>query len=95
MTALPQDDPSVKRLRATALSAYNVCLKLEELTKTKTEQEQIRARVLGYLILHIPSVPALDELEKVIKSCNNDHEALLKLGESFINYYIRPCKSDA
>ncbi|KAK7037465.1 hypothetical protein VNI00_010957 [Paramarasmius palmivorus] len=57
----------------------------------KTKKELIQSRVLGYLILHTPPI-ALHELEQAIHSCKGDRNALLKLGESFINYFIRPFK---
>ncbi|KAK7034709.1 hypothetical protein VNI00_012116 [Paramarasmius palmivorus] len=85
MTALPQDNPSVKGLRATALSAYNVCLKLEELSKTKTEQERIQARVLVKKYKgrtppssYHPSRPSSDKdkekMELEIKEAPKDHK---------------------
>ncbi|KAK7030885.1 hypothetical protein VNI00_013995 [Paramarasmius palmivorus] len=80
------------RLSGNALSAYNVCLGLEKIAKDRTEKERIQARVLGYLIIHAPSPTATSELLNVIHSCSNDHDKLFKLGEAFINYYIRPFK---
>ncbi|KAF9062237.1 hypothetical protein BDP27DRAFT_1233929 [Rhodocollybia butyracea] len=49
----------------------------------------IRARVLGYLTLEAPSIPALAEIVKVIHSCKGSHDKLSELGQSFIDYFIR------
>jgi hypothetical protein len=91
MTALPKATET--QLTGNALSAYNVCLHLEEIAEAKTGKELIQARVLGYLIICAPSTTAVSELVNVIESCNNDPDKLFGLGKCFINYYIRPCKS--
>ncbi|KAK7037503.1 hypothetical protein VNI00_010995 [Paramarasmius palmivorus] len=88
MTALPKATET--QLTGNVLSAYNVCLELEEIAEDKTEKERIQARVLGYLIIHAPN--AVSELLRVIHSCNNEPDKLFKLGECFINYFIRPFK---
>ncbi|KAK1225519.1 hypothetical protein PQX77_011538 [Marasmius sp. AFHP31] len=71
-------------------SAYQVCLDLE--SQAKTNQQYIHARVLGYFIIHAPSVQALSEVQKQIHSCENDYDNLFTLGESFVKYFIRPFK---
>ncbi len=72
-----------------ALSAYNVCLDFER--DTKIDDDAIRARVLGYLILHAPSLHARHQVIKVIHLCAQNYDSLSELGQSFINYFIRPC----
>jgi hypothetical protein len=93
MTALPPaSSKQVGNLEPNALSAYNVCLDFECAAAAKTDIDTIRARVLGYLILHAPSIHARHEVVKVIHSCAQNYDALSELGDSFIDYFIRPCK---
>lgn len=77
-------------LEDNALSAYNICLHFQS---NATDDDVIRARVLGYLILHAPSATAQHEVVKVIHSSKHDFKTLSELGQTFINYFIRPCKS--
>ena len=77
-------------LHPSAIGAYNVCIDFE--SWATTDESRIRARVLGYLIIHAPSVTALHEVVKVIHPCAHDIQTLSDLGESFIDYFIRPCK---
>jgi len=91
MTALPPADPrQIGNLEPNALSAYNVCLDFER--DAKIDNDAIRARVLGCLILHAPSLHARHEVVKVIHSCAQNYDALSELGHSFIDYFIHPCK---
>jgi hypothetical protein len=93
MTALPPaGSEQVGNLEPNALSAYNVCLDFECAAAAKTDIDAICARVLGYLILHAPSLHARHEVVKVIHSCAQNSDALSELGHSFIDYFIRPCK---
>ena len=79
-----------------AISAYNVCLGFERQTNEHgTENDLIKARILGYMILYSPSIAARHEVVKVIHSCNNDYGSLLVLGAHFLDYYIRPCEQSA
>jgi hypothetical protein len=73
------------------LSAYNVILDFEH--NAKTDNDALHARILGYLILHAPSIHARHEMVRVIHSCEQNHETLSELGQHFINFFIRPCKS--
>ncbi len=55
MTALPPANPrQIGDLEPNALGAYNVYLDFERDAKTD-DDTWIRARLLGYLILHAPS----------------------------------------
>ncbi|KZT08965.1 uncharacterized protein LAESUDRAFT_723269 [Laetiporus sulphureus 93-53] len=92
MTALPPaaEATQISDLEPNALSAYNVCLAFEH--DAKTEKDVVRARLLGYLILHAPSLDALHEVVRVIHSCSDDYNTLSDLGECFINVFIRPFK---
>ena len=90
MVAVPLPIAKETRLEDNPLSAYNVCLDFQ----SKAHNDDVmRARVLGYLILNAPSATALHEVVKVIHSCSHDFRSLSELGETFINYFIRPCKS--
>ena len=90
MTALPPADyMQIGNMEPDTLSAYNVCLDFER--DTKIDNDAIRARVLGYLILYSPSIHAHHEVIKVIHSCAQNYDALSELGQSFIEYFIHPC----
>jgi hypothetical protein len=93
MTALPPaGSEQVGNLEPNALSAYNFCLDFECAAAAKTDIDAIRARVLGYLILHAPSIHARHEVIKVIHSCAQKYDTLSELGQYFIDSFIRPCK---
>lgn len=82
--------PEAMQLGSSELSAYRVCLDFQENVTEPTRI--IYARVLGYLILYAPNQSARAEITKVIHSCSHGFEALSELGQSFLDYYIRPCK---
>ena len=86
----PANNSEAAQLGPNALSAYKVCLAFQQ--KFTEEILIIHARILGYLILHAPNLNVRHEIVKEIHSCNNDFELLSKLGQSFIDYYICPCK---
>ncbi|KAH8828744.1 hypothetical protein DL96DRAFT_1595475 [Flagelloscypha sp. PMI_526] len=89
MTALPNSNNV--SLDGNDLNAYDVCLAFESHSvHNSLTQDIMHARVLGYLILHAPSDNARHEIAKVIHSCDRDYVLLSQLGESFINYFIRP-----
>ena len=73
-----------------ALSAYNVCLTLEN--KATSDESRIHARILGYLILSAPSSAALTDVVKAIHSCAQDEMTLLELGKCFRLWFILPCR---
>lgn len=87
--AVPLPVAKETRLEDNALSAYNVCLDFQS---KAPDDDVIPARVLGYLILNAPSATAQHEVVKVIHSCKHDFRTLSELGETFINYFIRPFK---
>ncbi|KZT08981.1 uncharacterized protein LAESUDRAFT_568580 [Laetiporus sulphureus 93-53] len=91
MTALPPAKATqTSSSKPDVISAYNVCLAFEH--DAKTEKDVMCARLLGYLILHAPSLDALCEVVKVIHSCSDNYNTFSDLGESFVNYFIRPFK---
>ncbi|KZT08966.1 uncharacterized protein LAESUDRAFT_757151 [Laetiporus sulphureus 93-53] len=83
MTALPPAEATqISNLEPNASSAYNVCLAFEH--DAKTEKDVVRARLLGYLILHAPSLDALHEVVEKYKgrtpdySDHSGHRSLIK-----------------
>jgi hypothetical protein len=91
MPALPPiENLESAGLHPNIISAYNVCLDFE--SWATTDQSRIRARVLGYLIIHAPSVAAAHEVVNVIHSCAHEFQDLSDLGDTFIDYFIRLCK---
>jgi hypothetical protein len=89
MTALPPAN-SISNWEPNTLSAYNACLDFER--NAETDIETMRARILGYLIIHSPSLQARHEVVKVIQSSLQDRDSLSELGQSFLDYFILPCK---
>ena len=73
-----------------ALSAYNVCLALEN--KATSDESRIHARILGYLIISAPSSAALADVVQAIHSCAQDEMTLLELGKCFRLWFILPCR---
>jgi hypothetical protein len=89
MVALPPAEAAqISDLGPDTLSAYNVCLDFER--DAKTNDEAMRARVLGYLILNAPSLNSRREVVDLIHSCGLNYATLSELGRSFIYYFIRP-----
>lgn len=56
----------------------------------KTDRDALHARVLGYTIIHAPSVQVT--VGEVLL-CRNDSDTLSILGGHIIQYFIRTCKS--
>ncbi|KDQ49734.1 hypothetical protein JAAARDRAFT_212033 [Jaapia argillacea MUCL 33604] len=95
-SALPPDAAERCHLDSNATTAYQTCIAFEQHVTTTTtagELELVYARILGYLIIYAPSLPARHEVVKVIQSCERDFEALSELGECFFDYFIRPFKA--
>ena len=69
---------------------YNVCLDFEPDAKTDDNLKAMRARLVGYLILHAPSLNSRREVVDLIRSCGLNYATLSELGRSFIYYFIRP-----
>jgi hypothetical protein len=75
-TNIVNDEPNV-------LGAYNVILDFEH--NAKTNKDALHARILGYLILHAPSIHARHEMVRVIRSCGQNQDTLSELGECFFH----------
>jgi hypothetical protein len=77
-----------------ASSTYHICRDFEQRAIIKGDDscDAMHARILGYLIIHSPTVTARNEVIKAIHSCNNDDVSLSVLGSMFLDYYIRPCE---
>ncbi len=95
-TALPTTQECRDKFQSSnPLSAYRVCLGLERAAQdTGDEKNVVCARILGYLLLFLPSDSALAEVAKVIHSCNtgaDQYDKLFELGESFLHYFVRHC----
>lgn len=77
-----------------AISAYDTCLNFEiHALENNAAQDVIRARLMGYLLLHAPPHPnALPEVVRCIHSCGGDYSKLSELGQTFLDYFIRPCE---
>lgn len=80
--------------RPNAISAYNVCLNFQKhALESNVARDVIRARLMGYLLLYAPPLPnALPEVVRCIHSCGGDYSELSGLGQTFIDYFVRPCE---
>lgn len=89
MTALPPltDVPFNSESHPRVTKAYESCLHTEQ---NPAQQHLVFARILGYLILHSPSTTSREYIAEGILSSATQSE-LLKLGETYMNQFIRPC----
>ncbi|KAJ8487170.1 hypothetical protein ONZ45_g14436 [Pleurotus djamor] len=71
------------------LSAYRSAIDLERHGEEhKDKQVVVRARVLGYLLLHLPTHDAQSEMAKAIYTCANDTDELCQLADAFVKAFI-------
>jgi hypothetical protein len=86
-------------------SGYNICLQFEKDVYSKsskftskfddlkfTPPALVCARILGYLIIHAPSVAGRYLVANEVISCNYDVERLAALGRMYYLHYIRVCE---
>ncbi|KAJ3837494.1 hypothetical protein F5878DRAFT_622249 [Lentinula raphanica] len=101
-------NPASVCLESNALGAYEICLAFEQRAiATNKYKDVMYARILGYLILHVPSDAARREMNSIIHSCSAslsresagsssvdgcDFEKLSELGETFLLFFIRSFK---
>ena len=81
------------------ISAYDMCLKLEQITQDKIDtnaivgpRDMIYCRILGYLIHYAPTDQALKTVMYDIVSRTSE-QALLDVGQVFYDYFISACTS--
>jgi hypothetical protein len=89
---LPQDLPEIFNASVKSLEiklAYSKVLEIEQ--DANSEQDLVRARVIGYLIREGPSMRASEYVAEEVISCEN-REQLYKIGEMFIHHFIRACE---
>ena len=89
MTALPPltDVLFDSETHPMIIKAYESSLHTEE---NSMQHDLVFARMLGYLILHSPSISARKCVALDILSCTSQSEHL-RLGETYVNQFIRPC----
>src|ERR1700735_2285586 len=78
-----------------AHQAYTTCQTLEAgvpLVNWSGPPTSVRARLLGYLIIHAPTVAGHTDVTNEINSCNNDEEKLHTLAQFYINHFLRICE---
>ncbi|KAJ8456848.1 hypothetical protein ONZ45_g18556 [Pleurotus djamor] len=70
------------------VAAYRACKELEEAgEQTDSPTQVVRARMLGYLLINIPSVGAQDKLVKAINETPNV-DTLNRLGDTIIRFFV-------
>jgi hypothetical protein len=96
MTSLPLDLPLRLQYIPHVVSAYNICLRLEKSLQEDADEgrdvgiNMVYIRILGYLIHHVHTDQGLKTVVYEIVSAK-DNSALLELGMSYYNHYIRAC----
>ncbi|KAJ3712859.1 hypothetical protein C8R42DRAFT_615201 [Lentinula raphanica] len=76
-------NPAFVCLESNALGAYEICLAFEQrAVATNKYKDVMYARILGYLILHVPSDAARRELNSIIHSCSASLSRLESAGSS-------------
>ena len=78
-----------------ARQAYTTCLTLEAsfpLVNWSGPPTVVCARLLGYLIVHAPTIHGRTDVANEINSCNNDEEKLHVLAQFYINHFLRVCE---
>jgi len=99
---LPPHLPNNLQTRANIVLAYTICLNLEKgiLEETKSSKMAERhserrllvlCRILGFLLLYIPTDVGRENVAHEIQICGKDRESLLQLGEMYLDHFIRPC----
>ncbi|KAJ8487857.1 hypothetical protein ONZ45_g14179 [Pleurotus djamor] len=70
------------------VAAYRACKELEEAgEQTDSPTQVVRARMLGYLLINIPSVGAQDKFVKAINETPNV-DTLNRLGDTIIRFFV-------
>lgn len=87
----PAQDVHHKLRYPNELSAYTTVYNFQQQVHGD-KSKVIRARVLGYLLLLAPNDVVRAEVVQTIVSCRSD-QALYDLGDTYIDFFIRPCKS--
>ena len=82
------------------MKAYNIFLELErslqndiddsEGKNLKIERNMIYCRILGYFFLFLPTHHGIEDVCNAVISCADD-SALLDLGKTYFDHYIRAC----
>jgi len=78
------------------MSAYTLCLKLEESVQARMDANEdvrrsmIYCRILGYLLIHYPNDVAWKKVQSDIVSATTD-QAMLEVGQFYFDHFIRAC----
>jgi hypothetical protein len=96
MTSLPPHVPYRLRGLAHVVSAYAICLRLEDTLKRTADAGEdvgknlIYIRILGYLLHYVSSDRGLKTVVEEISS-HSDDSSLLEVGKMYYDHYIRAC----
>ncbi|KXN83933.1 hypothetical protein AN958_00797 [Leucoagaricus sp. SymC.cos] len=99
MTSLPREVPQRLQHLAHVVSAYDICLKLEESLQLAIDNDDdvgnnpIYVRILGYLIHYVPTDLGLRKIVEEISSCVDD-SAILAVGQLYYDHYIRAFRAN-
>ncbi|KXN83403.1 hypothetical protein AN958_01476 [Leucoagaricus sp. SymC.cos] len=99
MTSLPHEVPQRLQHLAHVVSAYDICLKLEESLQLAVDNDDdvgnnpIYVRILGYLIHYVPTDLGLRKIVEEISSCVDD-SAILAVGQLYYDHYIRAFRAN-
>ncbi|PPQ80405.1 hypothetical protein CVT25_001718 [Psilocybe cyanescens] len=93
MTSLPRKLPQRLQHLAHVVTAYDMCLKLEDSLQIAVNNGDDIGRnliyiwILGYLIHHVPTETGLDNITQEINPCH-DNSTILALGQMYYDHYI-------
>jgi hypothetical protein len=91
LPSLESDIVQKNLLSDKAKELYNIILTAEA---TSDNRNQMCARVLGYLLLYLPSETARAAVLGRVKSCLDEDSSqlgLYELGEIYVRHFIYPC----
>ncbi|KAF8059914.1 hypothetical protein FPV67DRAFT_1708679 [Lyophyllum atratum] len=93
MTSLPRQVPQRLQHLANVVSAYDICLRLEESLERAVNNgddvgnNQVYVRILGYLMHYAPTDPGWKRVVEEINSCVDD-SSVLAVGQMYYDDYI-------
>ncbi|KXN84498.1 hypothetical protein AN958_12410 [Leucoagaricus sp. SymC.cos] len=98
MTSLPREVPQRLQHLAHPVSAYDICLRLEESLELAVDNDDVGnnlvyIRILGYLIHYVPTDLGLRKIVEEISSCVDD-SAILAVGQLYYDHYIRAFRAN-
>ncbi|KDR83077.1 hypothetical protein GALMADRAFT_221057 [Galerina marginata CBS 339.88] len=99
MTSLPANVPERLQSNPHAVSAYNICLEREVSLQLAVDngdnigKDLIYIRILGYLIIYVPTPTALHTIVVEVVSAR-ENRAIFDLGQMYYDHYLRAFRAN-